>query len=599
VNGKPRESQSDHSEYNPTQVVIEEMNQFVKLSGLPWKASEEEIAEFLNDCEIVGRVHIVTNEAGRPTGDAFVKLAGKDHLEKAMKRNREQLHNRFVIVEESDRETYEKHNKKMQKVENEDNTFIQLRGLIWSATVEDIKKFLHDCKVKKVVIKKNEQGRPTGDAFVQLDSEGDVDKAKSHNREYLGKRFVIIEEIYQSQFIKETEEMKETIKKENPKPSVKEKNTSKNHVKLSNLPRDLSEQDISSFLKDVTPKQVIILKSGQALIELEAQKDLVKCLICHNSTLNGRTIKVDEIEGQEVTKILESAKSNIETSHEESDYHVKLSGLPWKATKDEIRSFLSDTQIIGEVAIVNNDHGKPSGDALVKLATKEDLEKALACNRNYLGNRFVLVEETDGEAFAKNVATDRNTSRMNRKEETDMKASHEERDYQVKLSGLPWKATTDEIRSFLGDTQIVGDVAIIYNDRGKPSGDALIKLPTKEDLQKALKCNKNYLHNRFVIVEEVFEAADDNTSRMIGEKESDIDESTSVHLKGLVWSATENDIRSFLHDCTVKEVNIKKNDQGRATGEAIVHLVSKADLQKALAHNREYLRERFVIVEKF
>jgi len=601
VNGKQRESPSDHTEYDPTQVLIE-MNQFVKLSSLPWKATEDEIAEFLNDCEIVGRINIATNEAGRPTGDAFVKLAGKGDLEKAMKRNREQLHDRCVTVEESDGETYEKHNKKLQKVENEDNTFIQLRGLVWSATVEDIKKFLHDCKVKKVVIKKNEQGRPTGDAFVQLDSEGDVDKAKSHNREYLGKRFVIIEEIYQSQFIKETEEMKDTAKKDSPKPSVKEMKNSKTHVKLSNLPRDLSEQDISSFLVDVTPKQVRILKSGQALIELEDQNDLVKCLICHNSTFHGRTIKVDEIEEQEVTKILESQKSNIETSQEESDYYVKLSGLPWKATKDEIKSsFLSGIQIVGEVAIVYNDYGKPSGDALVRLPTKEDLEKALQCNRNYLHNRFVLVEETDGEAFAKNNETDRNTSRMNRKEDTEMKASHEAGDYEVKLSGLPWKATKDEIRSFLGDTQIVGEVAIVYDDRGRPSGDALVKLPTKDDLHKALKCNKNYLHNRFVVVEEIVKhgASDNNTSRMIGDEESGNDEPTSVHLKGLVWSATENDIRSFLHDCTVKEVIIMKNEQGRPTGEAIVHLVSKADLQKALAHNRKYLRERFVIVEKF
>ena len=77
-----------------------------------------------------------------------------------------------------------------------------------------------------------------------------------------------------------------------------------------------------------------------------------------------------------------------------------------------------------------------------------------------------------------------------------------------------------------------------------------------------------------------------------------MDESSSVLLKGLVWSATENDIRSFLNDCTVKEVVISTNDRGKPSGEAVVHLVSKADLTKALAHNREYLRERFVIVEK-
>merc|ERR1719206_1029617 len=181
-------------------------------------------------------------------------------------------------------------------------------------------------------------------------------------------------------------------------------------------------------------------------------------------------IKVDEIEKQEVRKMIESA-----TSDEERDYYVKMSGLPWKATKAEIRSFLADINIVGEVVIVLNDHGKPSGDALVQLPTKDDLEKALKCNRKYLHNRFVLLEETDSEAFARVSATE---SRIN-----------EEKDYNLKLSGLPWKATKDDIRSFLVDAQIVGDVNIVYNDHGKPSGDALVKVATKEDLQKALKCN--------------------------------------------------------------------------------------------------------------
>jgi len=496
VNGKEREMPKE-SEYDPTQVIVEEGSHYIKLSGLPWKATEEDITEFLADCNIVGKVLIVTNEAGRPNGDAFVNLLSKADLEKAMKRNREHLHNRFIIVEETDSESYKKHNKKVQKVDTEENTFIQLRGLIWSATVEDIKKFLHDCKVKKVVIKKNEQGRPTGDAFVQLDSETDVEKAKSHNRKYLGSRFVIIEEIYESQFNKETQEVKETVKQEkNPNSSVKGSILSTNHVKLSNLPRGLSEQDITEFLKNVDPKKVTMMKSGQALIELESQDDLVKCLICHNSTMSGQTIRVDQIDKDEVTKITESGKSNPE---EAAYYYAKLSGLPWKATKDEIRSFLGDTQIVGEVVIIYNSHGKPSGDAVVKLPTEEDLQKTLKCNRNYIHNRFVIVEETDCKTFEENT---NNTS-------------------------------------------------------------------------------------------------GENTSRRRStEKEVEVDESSSVLLKGLVWSATENDIRSFLNDCTVKEVVISTNDRGKPSGEAVVHLVSKADLTKALAHNREYLRERFVIVEK-
>merc|ERR1711892_379803 len=106
------------NEYSPGQVQVEETyslkNCYIKLSGLPWKATENEIVEFLTGCEIVGNVVIIKNEAGRPSGDAVVKLVSKADVDKAKKRNRAYLHNRFVIVEETDGEAYEKHRKKLE-----------------------------------------------------------------------------------------------------------------------------------------------------------------------------------------------------------------------------------------------------------------------------------------------------------------------------------------------------------------------------------------------------------------------------------------------------------------------------------------------------
>merc|ERR1712106_1257095 len=222
------------NEYSPGQVQVEETyslkNCYIKLSGLPWKATENEIVEFLTGCEIVGNVVIIKNEAGRPSGDAVVKLVSQVDLAKAMKRNKENLHDRYIVVEETDSEAYDIHNNKVQKLETEENTFIHLRGLIWSVTEEDIKKFLHDSKIKKVVIKRNNSGKPTGDAFVELESEVDVEKAKSHNKEYLGERFVILEEIYESKFIKETKEAKET--REAPS-KMTDEDYSHTHLKLS------------------------------------------------------------------------------------------------------------------------------------------------------------------------------------------------------------------------------------------------------------------------------------------------------------------------------------------------------------------------------
>ena len=46
---------------------------FIKLSGLPWRATEDEIAKFLLDCNIK-TVEIITNDRGKPSGDAVVQI---------------------------------------------------------------------------------------------------------------------------------------------------------------------------------------------------------------------------------------------------------------------------------------------------------------------------------------------------------------------------------------------------------------------------------------------------------------------------------------------------------------------------------------------
>eukprot|EP00092_Neocalanus_flemingeri_P057766 GFUD01068730.1.p1 GENE.GFUD01068730.1~~GFUD01068730.1.p1 ORF type:complete len:386 (+),score=116.20 GFUD01068730.1:59-1159(+) len=181
-------------------------NFYIILRGLPEKATEDEIGSFLVDCEIVGNIYKITNEAGRSSGDAVAKLLNKINLERALQCNRKCLMERSVFVTETDMETYNKHIIKVEKMDTEENTFIRLRGLVWSATEEDIKTFLNDCNVKEVVLTTNDRGRPTGNAFVHLDTEADVEKAMAHNREYLRERFVLVEEIYESQYIRETKE---------------------------------------------------------------------------------------------------------------------------------------------------------------------------------------------------------------------------------------------------------------------------------------------------------------------------------------------------------------------------------------------------------
>ena len=60
----------------------------------------------------------------------------------------------------------------------------------------------------------------------------------------------------------------------------------------------------------------------------------------------------------------------------------------------------------------------------------------------------------------------------------------------MKLSGLEWRATEREVRCFLGDCGV--RKIVMVKSSGRPSGDAVVKLETQEDVRKALRYNRQH-----------------------------------------------------------------------------------------------------------
>lgn len=78
---------------------------------------------------------------------------------------------------------------------SEERNIIKLRGLPWNSTSIDILDFLKECKVmegeKGVHLAiSHRDGRPNGEAFVELESPADVDKAFEYNKNVLGHRYI-------------------------------------------------------------------------------------------------------------------------------------------------------------------------------------------------------------------------------------------------------------------------------------------------------------------------------------------------------------------------------------------------------------------------
>ena len=77
-----------------------------------------------------------------------------------------------------------------------------------------------------------------------------------------------------------------------------------------------------------------------------------------------------------------------------SQFCVKLRGLPWSASKDDIADFLERCNILGGhrgIIVTTDDRGRPSGDAYVEVEAMEDVELALRMHKRDMGSRWVGV----------------------------------------------------------------------------------------------------------------------------------------------------------------------------------------------------------------
>merc|ERR1719273_1430503 len=79
-----------------------------------------------------------------------------------------------------------------------------------------------------------------------------------------------------------------------------------------------------------------------------------------------------------------------------SEFCVRLRGLPWESTKDDIADFLAKCRIEGGnrgITIMEDDRGRAAGDAYVELETADDLDDAMRMHKRDMGSRYIEVFE--------------------------------------------------------------------------------------------------------------------------------------------------------------------------------------------------------------
>ena len=81
---------------------------------------------------------------------------------------------------------------------------------------------------------------------------------------------------------------------------------------------------------------------------------------------------------------------------EHKAFTVKLSGLPFRTRVPEIVDWFAPVPV-GRVRLLKNRDNRPSGEALAEFATLEEAKDALKKDKEYIGDRFVILTPTNFE----------------------------------------------------------------------------------------------------------------------------------------------------------------------------------------------------------
>ena len=68
----------------------------------------------------------------------------------------------------------------------------------------------------------------------------------------------------------------------------------------------------------------------------------------------------------------------------------------------------------------------------------------------------------------------------------------------------------------------------------------------------------------------------------------------TLKMRGLPFSATEQDIKDFFHPVSTKEIRLVQTAKGRPSGRAFVDFYNEKDLQQSLQHDKDYMKNRYI-----
>ncbi|CAL8268636.1 unnamed protein product [Merluccius merluccius] len=320
---------------------------------------------------------------------------------------------------------------------------------------------------------------------------------------------------------------------------------------------------------------------------------------------------------------------------------VRIRGLPWSCSVEEVSRFFSDCKVANDGSSVHftfTREGRPSGEAFVELESDEDLKIAVKKDRETLGHRYVEVFKSNSVEMEW-VLKHTGPGCSQPEEEVG------EGDGLVRLRGLPFGCSKEEILQFFSGMEIVPNgITLPMDYQGRGTGEAFVQFATQDIAERALKKHKERIGHRYI---EIFKSSRSEVrthyepqrkvggqrpgpydrpgaggggrggyngmsrgggapdrrrgaygggAERYGDTGSNFQSTTGhcVHMRGLPYRASETDIYNFFSPLNPVRVHVEVGHDGRVTGEADVEFATHEDAVAAMSKDKANMQHRYV-----
>ncbi|XP_014233919.1 heterogeneous nuclear ribonucleoprotein F-like isoform X1 [Trichogramma pretiosum] len=360
VNGNDNESNSEEGHV-------------VKIRGLPWSTTVDEVIAFFGDCRILNGkngVHMTMSREGRPSGEAFIEMESEADIEAACKKDRDHMGHRYIEVFKAKRGEMEYVIKRSgYNLENAmDDGCVRLRGLPFGCSKEEIAQFFSGLEIvpNGITLPTDYTGRSTGEAYVQFINKDVAERALQKHKEKIGHRYI---EIFRSNLSEVHASIGPKMRGGpmggfNQRPAPYDRgnrfgamNRFGNNLRNNRAgPRDYDNNSWGNG-NNFPPRGNMGggMRGGMGMMEMKGSGDF---------------------------------RGNDNWNSNPGRHSVHMRGLPFKASEQDIADFFRPLIPVNIRMILENG-GRASGEADVDFATHEEAVRAMTKDKSHMSHRYI------------------------------------------------------------------------------------------------------------------------------------------------------------------------------------------------------------------